>query len=268
MPGAFMGAWGVALFSDDTACDVRDAYRELVEDGIEGEEATRRLLNEFAGTIDDPDDGPVVWLALAWTQSKIGRLDAVVRDRALAIIERGEGLPRWEEAGAKALAGRRAVLHKVQDQLVGPQPERKRLRRPWRHVTDLTPGTVLAYRVSSGGVVILRVARIDDDRAGCAPVLSLVRYLGDAPPSQGELDRLPDAVDGPRPLGVPVDGVMNTTVFRVSVDRKKDPDYRDLGFERLEGTSRSRPDDERLNLCSYTHWEGLAETMEWYAGCR
>ncbi len=30
-----MGTWGTALFSDDLACDARDAYRELVGDGLD-----------------------------------------------------------------------------------------------------------------------------------------------------------------------------------------------------------------------------------------
>ncbi|OUC97771.1 hypothetical protein CA984_09605 [Streptosporangium minutum] len=96
-----MSAWGVALFSDDTACDVRDAYRELIEDGVEDEEAVRRVLDGFGDALVDPDEGPVVWLALAWTQSKVGRLDATVRDRALGVIERGEGLERWQEEGSR-----------------------------------------------------------------------------------------------------------------------------------------------------------------------
>lgn len=128
---------------------------------------------------------------------------------------------------------------------------------------------MLAYRVSSGRLVLLRVSHIDDDRVGCAPILTLVRYLGGVLPSQQELDQLPDAVDASYPLGIPIDGVMNTTVFRVAVHRKKDPDYRDLGFEPLEGVLQPRPGEERFAPLqySYTHWEGLASIMEWYAGC-
>ncbi|GGK94921.1 hypothetical protein Ppa06_63180 [Planomonospora parontospora subsp. parontospora] len=263
-----MGAWGPALFSDDLACDVRDGYRGLIEDGTADEDAQRHVLESYAEVLDDPDEGPVVWLALAVAQSKIGRLDATVRDRALGIIERGEGLSRWAEEGAKALTGRQAVLQKVQVQLTGPQPERKRLHRPWRHVTDLTPGTVLAYRVLSGKVVLLRVARIDDDRTGCAPVLSLMNHLRDGIPSRQELDGIPNAVDRSCPLGIPVDAATKMTVFRVAVHRRKDPDYRALGFEPLMGLVRSRPQDEVLDPEAYTHWEGLAETMQWFAGCR
>ena len=78
-----MGTWGPALFSDDTADDVRAMYRELIEDGVDDDEATRQVLAAFVEAANDPDDGPVVWMALAFTQSKVGRLDPDVTAKAL-----------------------------------------------------------------------------------------------------------------------------------------------------------------------------------------
>ena len=92
-----MGSWGPALFSNDTACDVRGDYREMIEDGVEDAEAMRRVFEQYGEDLDDPDEGPIVWLALAHTQSKLGRLDDEVRRRALQVIEGGEGLERWAE---------------------------------------------------------------------------------------------------------------------------------------------------------------------------
>jgi hypothetical protein len=62
-----MGAWGTALFSDDTAGDVRDSYVDLVGDGLTGPEATKALLHEWSNSLNDPDESPVFWLALAET---------------------------------------------------------------------------------------------------------------------------------------------------------------------------------------------------------
>ena len=56
-----MGAWGTAVFSDDTACDVRNDYRTYVGDGLSGPDATDRVLTEWSDTLSDPDEGSVFW---------------------------------------------------------------------------------------------------------------------------------------------------------------------------------------------------------------
>lgn len=48
-----MGAWGPAIFSDDTACDIRSDYRELLEDGVDDAEATQRVISEYQHLGDD-----------------------------------------------------------------------------------------------------------------------------------------------------------------------------------------------------------------------
>ena len=73
-----MDAWGTALFSDDTARDVRESYMELVGDGLTGEEATKALIGEWSASLNDPDESPVFWLALAATQWRCGRLRGVL----------------------------------------------------------------------------------------------------------------------------------------------------------------------------------------------
>lgn len=49
-----MGAWGTAIFSDDTAADVRGEYRDLLEDQVPEAEATRRVIAAFGHL--DPDE--------------------------------------------------------------------------------------------------------------------------------------------------------------------------------------------------------------------
>jgi hypothetical protein len=81
-----MGVWGTAVFSDDTACDIRGEYRDLIGDGHSGSEATDLLLKEWAGETDKHEWG-VFWLALAATQWKCGRLEGRVEEKALQVIE-------------------------------------------------------------------------------------------------------------------------------------------------------------------------------------
>ena len=106
-----MGAWGPALFSDDLACDVRDDYRELLEDGVDDDEALARTLDAFRASLADPDEEPTVVLALAITASKLGRLPNDLRDRAVALLDAGRGAERWED-DPRLLKRRRAALDK------------------------------------------------------------------------------------------------------------------------------------------------------------
>jgi hypothetical protein len=46
--GDTLGAGGIAIFSDDIACDIRDDYKELLGDGLSSKEATQRLINEYS----------------------------------------------------------------------------------------------------------------------------------------------------------------------------------------------------------------------------
>lgn len=122
-----MGTSGVALFADDTACDVRDEFIDLLASGMESGEATKALTEGWAAEIADVDDGPVFWLALAATQWKYGCLQAKVQSRAIDVIDRGVDLARWQ--GAADQKRRQAVLLALREQLLSPQPKRRRPRR-------------------------------------------------------------------------------------------------------------------------------------------
>jgi hypothetical protein len=67
-----MGAWGTAVFSDDTASDIRGDYRALIEDHVPDDEATQRVIDGYGHL--DPDQEHLLWLALAAAQSQVGRL--------------------------------------------------------------------------------------------------------------------------------------------------------------------------------------------------
>ncbi len=78
-----MGTWGVALFQDDLAADLRDEFRDLIGEGLSSTEATDRLKTEFASSLEDVDEKPVFWIALAHIQWKLGRLDEHTKHEAL-----------------------------------------------------------------------------------------------------------------------------------------------------------------------------------------
>jgi hypothetical protein len=123
-----MGTSGTALYSDDTACDVRDEFVQLLARLRDPAQATASLLQSWKEQISDMDEGPVFWLALAETQWKYGCLDAAVRRRAIEVIDNEGDLHRWEGADLKR---RRANLIALKGKLlsVQPKPRVPKLRR-------------------------------------------------------------------------------------------------------------------------------------------
>lgn len=177
-----MGAWGTGIFSDDTACDVRDSYIDLIGDGLSGPEATKRLISDWSRTVDDPDDGPVFWLALAATQWRKGRLEEFVLRRAIGVIEAGTDLARWS-TNPRDYKERRAVLDKLRAQLTSPQPPAKRIAKRFRDSNDWSVGDLVSYRLRSGQSIIFRVIGHHTDAGGTAPICELLDWVGEKIPA-------------------------------------------------------------------------------------
>ena len=220
-----MGAWGAGIFANDVACDVRDEYRGLLEEKVPDVEATRRVIDSWKEWSDDPD----VWLGLAATQWKLGRLDPEVKERALAVIDEGRGLDLWE---GPVLGRRVAALAKLRDQLVSPQPPRRAVRRTWRYETDLKLGDVIAAPLTDQLAVALRVVEILDARL---PIFQVLPWGYDGLPSIADLENLPPVMgSGVRPF-LAIDGVKAkwpTHELRVGIFNLKrgEPDWGDVGF--------------------------------------
>jgi len=113
-----MAAWGYDIFDSDEAADIRALFEDQLQTGASIPHATAVVLRESKDVLDDPDDGPIVWLALAMLQLNRNVLQPAVRDRALAVIDGGEDLRRWEAEGTPDdAAGRKRVLDDLRARL-------------------------------------------------------------------------------------------------------------------------------------------------------
>ena len=184
-----MGVIGPALFDDDTAADVRGTYRAYIEQGLDDKEALRRILERYQRWFDR-EDGVGALVGFAVTQSELGRLDAAIRDQAIAAIDRGGDLRLWQRDSPQLVNKRRAVLSEARARLSAPQPARAHLQLPSLQLSDLVAGDVLALDAPSGPV-IFRVVRVKRVPTHEVPVLEQLEYSGsDAPPLE-LLERLP-----------------------------------------------------------------------------
>ncbi len=140
-----MGAWGTGLYQDDVAMDVRDTYKDQLHRGKTGEEITQELMEDYEDLLDDMEDGPVFWFALADTQWTLGRLEDDVKERALSCLENGGDAWRWEMEGAAKVRAREKVLQKLKEKLNTPQPPKKKVSQYRLYQCKWNLGDVYAY---------------------------------------------------------------------------------------------------------------------------
>lgn len=156
-----MGSWGVGIFSNDTASDIREDFRELIAEGLSPEAATQQLHEEYGigpGGHDDND----FWLALASAQHRLGHVATGTIERALEILDDPEELERWDP---KTRMRRRAALDKLRAQLTEPVPQPKKVRPRKKVDTALSAGDHVVF--DTGSVpVLLRVTAVTSDKGG------------------------------------------------------------------------------------------------------
>ena len=142
-----MSVWGVGIYQNDTAADIKSHYLSLLSKGLSDEAAFQELLD--LGIAEDCDDGSLFWMALADTQWKNGRLTDTVKNRALTAIAEEKTDELFASFGEKALVRRKTVLEELKNKLTSEQPERKIIRAKKAYICDWDDGDVYALKLTS-----------------------------------------------------------------------------------------------------------------------
>ena len=265
-----MGVFGTDIFSDDNAADLRDEYRTMIGDGISGPEATDRLIQSWAPD-KEPDLAPVFWLALAVTQSKCGRLEDRVKERAIQVIDDGTALRPWH--GDSPLQKKRAaVLEKTRQILESVQPAPRKMAKAFRSTCEWQPGELIAYRLLGGDFAVFQVVQHHQDAGGVAPVCEFFDWQGrelpppsffESLPMRPQKPFLPKRVEVARPQGPPR--------FRVMIGQASKREFPKERLTRLGVTvaiqhpplARNVPNPTLVSL-----WRSLDQTLERFYGFR
>lgn len=98
-----MGAWGVGLYSSDMAEDMRAVVKSVLRLPFDEDRVVDILRDCERRAADDPndEDHTTFWLVLADQFEKRGVAHAPTRDKAIAIIDRGDDLAMMEKRGLK-----------------------------------------------------------------------------------------------------------------------------------------------------------------------
>lgn len=142
-----MATWGPRLYQDDLADDVRSYYKDQLHRGKTGAKITQELIRQNAREIEDIDDAPVFWFALADTQWDMGRLEDDVKNMALYYIDSKSDLMKWSQADPREFRTRKKVLEDLKNKLLSPQPEEKKMSQYKLYHCDWKDGDVFAYKL-------------------------------------------------------------------------------------------------------------------------
>ena len=232
-----MGAWDVGIFDNDTSVDVRGFYEDYLRE--DEATATSRVLEKFAEDLAEPEIAPDVWLGLAGVQWELGRPDAKVVERALAIIESGDDLERWRilDAAEEDVRARGEALEAFAEQLRSPAPPPS-LPEPPPAAPRFGVGDILKYRLPSGSFVGLCVIGVEEGEPVCT-------FIPKALPEPTEVD-----------------------VF-MAMDIAEDPHRREEGSFRAWMLRLGGEPDERMQPASWMQLvpsfrlDGHVECLEW-----
>jgi hypothetical protein len=111
-----MGAWGVNIFDDDFALDLKEEYEDILGSGLTHEIVTKNLTERYKEALQDPEESGVFWLALATIQLEYDALMNNVKTCALDVIDHDRDLLRWEDS--PDLQNRKKVLEQLKTQLL------------------------------------------------------------------------------------------------------------------------------------------------------
>ena len=109
-----MKTWGIGIFDNDVALDVRKDFEASLAQGLSAYMASDKLIEKH-GYKNDME----MYLALAELQIEQDIIQPKVKKKALTLIISGDAAEDWESAGNAVFENRKAVLQDLRLRLLG-----------------------------------------------------------------------------------------------------------------------------------------------------
>ncbi len=140
-----MGFYGIKLYDEDLACDIRDDYKDFLKLGKEDDELIEMMKKHYSECFSDLRDKYLFWLVIADTMWDYGRLTKKVKDKAIDIIKNEKESKMWEKC---YMDKRKEILNKLMEKLKKEQPERKKVKKLKKRKGTWNYGDILTYQIS------------------------------------------------------------------------------------------------------------------------
>jgi hypothetical protein len=179
-----VGAWGHGVLDDDFVRNVVGDFKDCLKRGESVDAASAAMLAEYGNVAGDPDDGPLLWLALAHCQWTYGGVSAEVLGHITADLDTGAGLERWADSPAD-LAKRRARLIEFVAKVREPNPKPSRMPKLVVRKPVFQPGDCLSIRLDDGRFGAALVLAFDHSQPEYGMnLIGVLDFVGDEPPDK------------------------------------------------------------------------------------
>lgn len=185
-----MSAWGYAIRSDDTVCDIQDSFKNSLKKDKNIAIATEAVHSEYGHMMGDPDDEPLFWLALADMQWTYGDLDAKVLKRVKADFKSEAGMDVWRDDPEFKFEKRRQVLEKFIDKISKRNPKPTKIPKLVIRPPKFAAGDCIAVPLEDGtyGAGFVSVADHSDPEYG-ANVIAQIEYGKKSAPELSDFEQ-------------------------------------------------------------------------------
>jgi len=159
-----MGAWGIAISSNDTYADIYGDFFNLYNEGFDVAEISKKLISNNQETINDLDDGNNFWFALAKAQWECKLLDKEIFEKVKKIIETGADIEVWKQLDAdeKDLKKRKIVLDNFLADIQIERSKAKSRKKKIIRKAVFKKGDCLTFKLKNGnygGAVVLEAIK-------------------------------------------------------------------------------------------------------------
>lgn len=155
-----MGAWGVGITQDDTVLDLIDDFKNILKETKDIETTTKLLIEKNKFLIDDEDEGPLFWIALAKCQWEYGNLHINVLEKVIDDFKKENGLSIWKEESEKDYLGRKKVINKFIDSIKQINHKPKKFPKLIIRKAPFEAGDCLSIKVNEnyyGAALVVKV---------------------------------------------------------------------------------------------------------------
>ena len=145
-----MGVWGNKLYQNDIALDVKDSYKELLQDGKTNEEAYNEMISSNMELLSSKynDEKVMFILSFADTLWNYGRLTEKYKETCLTLIEECKKDKLKNKENSYCIYSI-SELEKLENKLKSEQPKEKKIRKIIPYICDWKDYDTFAYKLES-----------------------------------------------------------------------------------------------------------------------